>query len=190
MGARGPRPLPANVHLLRGNPSRLPLNELFQESGSVPAGIPQIPRHIQGEARKEWHRIAGLLEQYGLITKIDGAALANYCGAWARVALLERAISAHIAKALANAKPDENRDIVAADALIVRTPQGYPMQRVEYQILVREREALAKFLADFGLSPSARSRVTPADTGQGELFPSPAPDTGTDTVPAAGWSSI
>ena len=78
MGARGPKPLPSNVHMLRGNPSKKPSHELLD--GFQPqVEIPDCPPHLLPEARKEWRRITPELERYGLISKIDRAALALYC---------------------------------------------------------------------------------------------------------------
>ena len=83
MGARGPKPLPANVHLLRGNPSKLPLGDLV-DALQPEVEIPHCPRHLLPEARKEWKRITPELERYGLISKLDRGALSLYCQAWAR----------------------------------------------------------------------------------------------------------
>ena len=52
MGARGPKPLPANVHLLRGNPSKLSNADLV-DALQPEVEIPNCPRHLLPEARKE-----------------------------------------------------------------------------------------------------------------------------------------
>src|SRR5690242_18226422 len=70
MGTRGPRALPANVHILRGNPSKKPLGELFDELRPE-VEIPDCPSWIWSEAKKEWKRVSAELEKYGLISKLD-----------------------------------------------------------------------------------------------------------------------
>jgi P27 family predicted phage terminase small subunit len=42
-----------------------------------------MPRTLEAEARKEWRRVVPLLEDAGLLTKADHAALVRYCEAWA-----------------------------------------------------------------------------------------------------------
>ena len=43
------------------------------------------------------------------------------------------------------------------------TPSGYKQISVPMQIRNRALEMMAKFLAEFGMSPAARSRVTASD---------------------------
>lgn len=83
MGARGPKPLPANVHLLKGNPSKLAFSELA-DSVDPAIEVPGVPRHLWPEARKEWRRISQELVANRLISKLDRAALALYCQWWAK----------------------------------------------------------------------------------------------------------
>ena len=78
----GPKPLPGNVHQLRGNPSKKPIGDLLGDV-QPEIEIPGCPSHLLKEARKEWKRITPELVKLGLIAKIDRAALALYCQAWA-----------------------------------------------------------------------------------------------------------
>lgn len=151
MGQRGPAPLPANVHLLRGNPSKKSAAELH--GGVSPdVEIPTPPRHLKGEALKEWKRITPELLKLGLVSKIDRAALAMYCAAWGRHVDAENKIRA-----------------LGDEALVDETPNGFQVQGVWLNISNKAMEQCHKFLADFGMSPSARSRVTPGDLS-GDLF--------------------
>lgn len=151
MGQRGPQPLPANVHLLRGNPSKKSAAEL--NGGVSPdVEIPLPPTHLKGEALKEWKRITPDLLKLGLISNIDRAALAMYCTAWGRHADAEQKIRA-----------------LGDEALVSETPNGFQVQGVWLNISNKAMEMCHKFMADFGMSPSARSRVTPGDLN-GDLF--------------------
>jgi len=51
MGLRGPKALPANVHLLRNNPSKKPLASLFDEFRPE-VDIPKVPPWLWAEAKK------------------------------------------------------------------------------------------------------------------------------------------
>lgn len=151
MGQRGPKPLPANVHLLRGNPSKLSAAQL-RDSISPEVCIPDAPKHLKGSSLKEWNRISVELVQLGLISQIDRAALSMYCTAWGR-------------HTDAETKLRELGEL----GLIDETPNGFKVQGVWLNISNKAMEQCAKFMAEFGMSPAARSRVTPGDT-QPDLF--------------------
>ncbi len=151
MGSRGPKPLPPNVHNLRGNPSKKPLGALL--GGVHPlVEIPGCPAHLLPEARKEFKRIAVELEELGLVSQMDRAALVAYCTAWAETVQCEKKI-AELNKA----------DPKGEAGLIGYTPNGYQQMSVWVQIRNRAYERMGKFMAEFGMSPSSRTRVTPSE---------------------------
>lgn len=115
---------------------------------------PDCPEHIQGNARAEWLRIVVFLEKYKLVTDIDTAALALYCGAYGRWQDAE--------KRMREMKAD------GGDGLIIESPNGYPIQNPYLAIANRAMEDCYKYLQQFGLSPAARTRVTPGVNG--DLF--------------------
>lgn len=158
MGQRGPKPLPANVHLLNGNRSKLSASRLL-DSVRPEVSIPEPPDHLLPDAVAEWHRITVELKQLGLVTEIDRAALAVYCQAYARWVESERKL-----KALGDL------------GMVESTPSGYRQIGVWLQISNRAVEQMHKFLAEFGMTPSARSRVTPSP--QGDLFGNGQQNTG------------
>lgn len=164
MGARGPKSLPANVHALRGNPSKLPLDRLL-DSIQPPVEIPRCPGHLQVEAKREWKRMGAELEALGLISQIDRAAFVGYCTAWAETVFCEQKIS------VLNAADPEGQA-----GLIGITPSGYQQMSVWVQIRNRAYERMLKFSAEFGMSPSARGRVTPSENRQSNLFPETGQD--------------
>lgn len=149
MGQRGPRPLPKNVHLLHGNPSKLTASQL-RDSISPAVEIPNAPRHLKGEALKEWKRVSVELETLGLISQIDRAALAMYCTAWGRYVDAENKL----------------RELGEA-GLVDETPNGFKVQGVWLNISNKAMEQCIKYLAEFGMSPSSRSRVTASDAQPG-----------------------
>lgn len=153
-GERGPRPLPATVHLLRGNPSKLSPADLRREL-QPPTEIPDCPAELQAGAREEWDRVCVELSQLGLVSRIDRAVLAFYCAEWGRWQWAEAKIA------------ELNRDDPKGErGLIDRAPSGYRMQSVYLQISRKAQENCLRFAAEFGMTPSARSRVTPGEAGQ------------------------
>jgi len=171
MGARGPKPLPSNVHRLRGNPSKLPSAQLMDDL-QPEIEVPGCPPHLLPEARKEWKRITPELERYGLISKLDRGALSLYCQAWARWVWAERQLQRSMARA------DELRDEAEAkgeiyaggDGCTVATPNGHMTYSPHWVIANKAMDQVNKFLADFGMSPSARGRVSPSNLLQRALF--------------------
>ena len=57
-----------------------------------------------------------------------------------------------------------------AGAVEAQTPKGMRIQSPTYQALNREREKLRSWLAEFGLTPAQRARVTTAIRAQLTLF--------------------
>lgn len=77
---RGRRPIPTRLKMLTGNPGKRPLN------GDEPRpdeNIPECPPELGPVARAEWDRLVGELAALRLLTNLDRAALAAYCGAYA-----------------------------------------------------------------------------------------------------------
>lgn len=168
----GRRRLPANVHLLRDNASKKPLSQLLD--GVHPeVEIPKCPQHLQSEARKEWRRVSVELEVLGLVSQIDRAALAAYCAAWSEVVYCEKKV----------AELNTN-DPKGEAGMIWDTPSGYKQMSVWLQIRNRAYDRMMKFAAEFGMSPSARSRVTASDN-QLPLPGMESPDT-----PKTGWGAV
>lgn len=151
MGSRGPKPLPNNVHKMRGNPSKLPQSQL-NDSVTPKVEIPTAPNHLLPEAKKEWRRISKELKLLGLVSKLDRAALAAYCQAWGRWVQAEKKLK----------ELDEK-------GLVETTPSGYKQMGVWLQISNRALDQMKSFMAEFGMSPSSRSRVTASP--QLDMFP-------------------
>ena len=163
MGARGPKPLPANVHRLRGNAGHLPAHRL-SDAVEPDIEIPNCPRHLLPEARKFWKRITPELEVLGLISKIDQAALALACQEWAWLVWhetrLQAAITLEDAGRAAAAEKGEAWD--GGDGFQVPTPNGNLTYSPHWVGRNKHALLLDKFLASFGMSPSSRGRVTPS----------------------------
>ncbi|MGD9935306.1 MAG: phage terminase small subunit P27 family [Dehalococcoidia bacterium] len=137
MTARGRKPTPTALKLVRGNPGRRPLN---QDEPTPRVRVPAAPRHLSDEAKREWHRVGRQLADAGLVTALDRAALAAYCQAWGRWVEAEELLKRH--------------------GMLVKSPNGYPMMSPYLNVANRAMEQMRLLLTEFGMSPSSRSRVS------------------------------
>lgn len=150
-GKRGPAPTPAKLHLVRGNPSKKDFRGLIQSAEGAPVELPSAPEHLDDVARAEWDRAGAELLKLGLVAAVDRAALAAYCASYARWVYAETRI-----KQLGDA------------GLIQAVESGYQQIGVWLQISNRALDQMHRYMAEFGMSPSARTRVTPSP--QQDLF--------------------
>ncbi|MCX7633239.1 MAG: phage terminase small subunit P27 family [Turneriella sp.] len=132
------------IKKLEGNPGRRPLNKNEPKPDKK---APRCPAWLEDEAKKEWKRIGKILERLGLLSEMDMAAFAGYCQAFARWKEAEEFISQH--------------------GTIIRTPNGYLQQVPQVSIAQTNLKIMLKFCEQFGLTPSARSRIA-AGEGSGD----------------------
>jgi len=137
---RGRKPTPTKLRILRGNPGKRALN---RNEPTPAAEIPEPPAHLNATALEEWDRIAPVLLEQGLLTALDRAGLAAYCVAYARWIDAE-----------------EN---VRKLGVLVKSPNGFPVHSPYLAVANRAMEQMQRLLAEFGMSPSSRSRVTASD---------------------------
>ena len=161
--------LPKNVHLLRGNPSKLSAAAL-QAGVQAEIEVPGCPRHLLPEARKEWRRITPELVKLGLIARIDRAALSLYCQAWARWVWAEDQMQRAQALAAQKQAAAEAAGAIWAggDGVVVPTPNGHFTYSPHWVVANKAMQQVHIFQTAFGLSPSSRGRVTPS-SAQPEL---------------------
>ena len=145
MTQAGRKPKPTAIKRLEGNPGKRKLND--QEP--MPAKkAPKCPIWLEVEAKKEWRRTARQLEELGILTEVDMAAFAGYCQAYARWKEAEEFITQH--------------------GTMIRTPNGYLQQVPQVSIAQTNLKIMLKFCEQFGLTPSARSRIV---AGEGSVNP-------------------
>lgn len=145
MAQRGRKPKPTAIKELEGNPGK---RELNQYEPKPEKKAPKYPTWLEPEAKKEWRRTAKQLEELGILTEVDMAAFAGYCQAYARWKEAEEFISKH--------------------GPIVKTPSGYWQQVPQVSIAQTYLKIMNRFCEQFGLTPSARSRII-ADSVQRDI---------------------
>lgn len=163
-GTRGPLPKPTALKLIAGNPGKRSLN--LADGVNPRVEIPTPPKHLSPTARKEWRRITPILEELGLISGLDVAALTLYCESYARLVDLQMAFNAKVSTRVHGG--EDHADAVLAVSTGT-TPSGYQQQSVLVQLINSHRDQVHRFLMHFGLSPAARARVTPSNFVQPEL---------------------
>lgn len=137
---------------MTGNPGKRP-----QKAAPEPkAGAPKPPRELTRDARAEWRRVAAELRGLGLLTGVDRAALAAFCQAYGRWAAAERALAAMA-----------ERDPVTG-GLLIKTTNGNAIQNPIVGVANKAMAAMVRFAAEFGMTPSARSRIEAAPEGKAE----------------------
>lgn len=138
----GRKPKPTSIKLLNGNPGKRPLNKNEPQF----SGTPTCPEHLDSIAKIEWERISNELISVGLLTAVDRAALAAYCVAWSRWVSAE-----------------EN---VQKFGAVIKSPKsGFPIQNPYVGIANTALGLMHRFMIEFGLTPSSRSRINAATEG-------------------------
>jgi P27 family predicted phage terminase small subunit len=147
MGKRGPAPKPTNLRILHGEkPYRINKNEPQPREG-----IPDPPDWMEPDARAVWDYTVPELTAMRLITPADRDALAAYC---------QWTVQFHRATRVVNAtglliKNRERDGIVKNPAAQLQRDAGTMM---------------AKYAAEFGLTPRARAEITlTPDVSEDEL---------------------
>lgn len=130
MGRRGPRPEPTATLRLKGSWRA----NSRPEEPVPPAGPIRCPGWIPEEAKTAWRVLAPMLEEMGVFTRADRNALTRYCVLWARWRTAEEAI--------------EEKGSTSGGRLI-------PEVRLAGELAA----ALLRLEQEFGLTPSARTRI-------------------------------
>ncbi|MGC2782128.1 MAG: phage terminase small subunit P27 family [Bradyrhizobium sp.] len=149
---RGRRPTPTHLKLVRGNPGKRRLNDAEPAPQRV---MPSPPPELCADARLEWERVAGELHRIGVLSGIDRGALAAYCQAYGRWVVAERAI----------AKMAERDHLT--EGLMIKTTNGNAVQNPLVGTANKAMADLVRYAAEFGMTPSARSRIS-SQTGESD----------------------
>ncbi len=133
----GRKPTPTDVAKLRGNPHQHKLND-NEPKPEIPDELPIAPAWLGSYGRKEWDRVAPYLWANKLLTIADETALAAYC---------------------------QNVDQLVEATLDIQE-NGYtiigargPVRNPALATFAQATTALRAMAAEFGMTPSSRSRI-------------------------------
>src|SRR3990172_2095863 len=138
---RGRKPKPTVLRAIEGNPGKRPLND---REPKPPEGTPDCPEYLDEHGKAEWFRLVPILKQMRVFTEVDRTALAAYCTAFSRWIHAEAQVKKY--------------------GTIVKSPEkGFPMKSPYLCVASEAMEAMRKFMVEFGLTPSSRSRLRVPD---------------------------
>ena len=144
---RGRKPKPTRLKIITGNPGKHPINR--DEPRPEPA-IPECPPELGPAAQTEWNRLVGELASLRVLTNLDRAALAAYCGAYALWA--------------------EATEAIRKFGVMVKSPSGYPIQSPYVSIANRQAEIMMRIAGEFGFTPASRGRISTPSPAEPDLF--------------------
>jgi P27 family predicted phage terminase small subunit len=138
MGRRGPKPKPTAFKIAAGVRSdRINFAEPAPVEGEIEPTL-----DLDATAKKEWERLLPILRSMGVLSAGDATALTMYCVAFS-----------HWAEAETN---------IAANGLVLQDNLGRDFANPAVAISKQAGETAAKFIREFGLTPSARSAIKAA----------------------------
>ena len=141
----GPSKKPSQLKLVTGTARPGRLNP--KEPQPV-IEIPSCPPGLSAGAKAEWRRIAPILENQGLLSRMDRSALAGYCEIYSRWIKTLREVQ----------KGGE----------VISTPNGSLHVSPWLSIARNAEKEMRMFASEFGMTPASRSKVnatTPKETG-------------------------
>ncbi|MCX5658410.1 MAG: phage terminase small subunit P27 family [Planctomycetota bacterium] len=142
MGRRGPAPTPTSILQMRG--STLVNQRRLADEPTPPPGLPRCPAWLDVDTKAAWKQLAPTLGAMGCLTRIDANALARYCRLWARWRKAEAFIDKH-------GEVYSLKDDVGKTRCVQQWPQVAIANKLTQQ--------LSRLEAEFGMTPSARSRI-------------------------------
>jgi len=99
---------------------------------------PAAPKELKGKARRTWTEMVKLLDDAGVLTRVDGKALARYCRLWAQwLELVDF--------------DDQDIEIRSVDDLKI------VHQNLDKSLKISD--ALLKFEVQYGMTPASRPNV-------------------------------
>ncbi len=136
MGLRGAPNTPTALKIIRGNPGKRALPD---HEPQLEIKAPKCPAHLDANAQKEWKRMVPLLLKMRVLTQADYMALATLCQAFST---------------MGQAQEQMNKS-----GLLYKLPSGYIAQSPLMSIIIQNAELVTKLGREFGVTPSARTRV-------------------------------
>jgi P27 family predicted phage terminase small subunit len=132
----GRRPQPTKLRVLRGNPGKRPLPKAEPQPDRA---MPEPPAHLGEIALQEWHALAPELHRIGVLTRVDGTALAAHCAAYELWVIARRHVE--------------------SEGHVHAMENGRQLMSPWVQIGKDAASMMHKFLTEFGLTPASRSRI-------------------------------
>jgi P27 family predicted phage terminase small subunit len=146
-----PRPVPTALKLIQGNPGKRAINK--SEPKKVAANL-RVPGHLDTIAKTQWKKLAGVLDDLGVISQTDLSALEQCVETYARIRRLRIEIKKLGGTAYESIKIDHKGE-ATGEILWKAYPQVAQLERAETNHKV--------YLTELGLTPSSRSKIQAID---------------------------
>lgn len=149
---KGRKPKPSHLHLINGNPGKRSRN---RKEPKPKRCIPSPPEHLSDKAKVAWGLLAARLDRMGVLTEADAWALEELAENYVEVVAIRRRIAT------------EGR------TQTVETKNG-DVRKISNPLVIQHSDAAKRFRAlmcEFGLTPSARTRVNAETDGNEEKDP-------------------
>lgn len=137
---RGRKPKPTHLKIVEANAGKRPLNDKEPK----PSGnLYDPPDHFDDDQKASW-AYAIETAPYGLLKRLDRSILV----VWVVAEVLHRKATEKL-----------------GDALLVKTPNGMPIQSPLISIINKQAAVMIKAASEMGFTPASRSRVQIEDAG-------------------------
>ena len=135
MGRPGPAPTPTHLKLVRG----VRKDRINAAEPKAKRKAPPMPKWLSADGKKVWRRTVKQLSDMGVLYECDGDSLAAYCEAVVR--------------------HQQACELVAQTGILIKGRRDGVVKNPAVQV-ARDAEATIKsFAQEFGLTPSARTRI-------------------------------
>jgi P27 family predicted phage terminase small subunit len=155
----GRRAKPTKLKKLAGNPGKRELNEKEPKPRCVE---PEMPPNLGKLAAAEWKSIVAELQPLGMLSSVDGKALAAYCHAFEQWVAADKEVSA---RGIIVEEPILDKEGNEVGTKIKRNPADIASQSW--------LKVMKSYLIEFGMTPSSRTRLR-IDKPQGNEDPEEA----------------
>ena len=143
MGRRGPRPLTKQLLQAHGSWRA----NLIRNGPEAPQGRPACPAWLDRDAKAAWRYTVYWLDVMKVLSKVDRNSLTRYCQAYSRWKKAELFLQKH--GEMYPLKDDKGQ---------VRCFMPWPQVAIAHKL----GQTLTRLEQEFGLTPSARTRINPS----------------------------
>ena len=142
----GRKPIPTAIKIQTGNPGHRPLNA---HEPKAPVSRLTVPKFLKSDkvASAEYKRLGKQLLDAGVMTVLDETALTIYVTEYTRWLKAEAKLKAE------------------GDTLV--TDKGYHYVNPAFAVARQAKDTMMRILTEFGMTPSARSRIKAMPKGGG-----------------------
>ncbi len=140
----GRKRTPTHLRLVQGNPGKRPTNEA-REPRPKRLKAPKPPSHLTPRAAAMWRHVSRTLSDVGVLTVADLVTLERLCEAYAEVRTAQIAL-----------------ELLGGNTYETTSAHGGFMRRAHPEVaqLADADRRLRGYLAEFGMTPAARSKVS------------------------------